>query len=183
MKHDLLAISANGLRSSMSINTLDLSFENLHLLNKKCTPNQIMLYQLSMSLHKIYNIDSWHLNFETITVIDQMILSSRQVNFQILRNNRRKIGLNTTANKIYHLNNQIGLERLNLNFAHFKKLSKIQFLKYGNTWSFRIWMPGVHSSPNGHESKSYEAVFGDVMAYLLLYNQLNYELNCEWKFL
>ena len=133
MKHDLLAISANGLRSCMSINTLDLSFEKLHLLNKKCTPNQIMLYQLSMSLHKIYNIDSWDLNFETITLIDQMILSSRQLNFQILRNNRRKIGLNTTANKLYHLNNQIGLERLNLNFAHFKKLSKIQFLKYGNT--------------------------------------------------
>ena len=137
-----------------------------------------MLYQLSMSLHKIYNIDSWHLNFETITVIDQMILSSRQVNFQILRNNRRKIGLNTTANKLYHLNNQIGLERLNLNFAHFKKLSKIQFLKYGNTWSFRIWMPGVHRSPNGHESMSYEAVFVDVLAYLLLYNQLN---NVLWN--
>ena len=78
-------------------------------------------------------IDSWNLNFETITVIDQMISTSRQVNFKILRNNRRKIGLNTTANKLYNISNLIGLERLNLEFVHFKKLSKIQFLKYGNT--------------------------------------------------
>ena len=132
-KHDLLAISANGLRACMSAKTFDLSFERLHVLNKKCTPNQIMLYQLSLSLYKLYNVDSWNLSFETITVIDQMSLTSRQVNFQILRNNRRKIGLNTTANKLYHISNQIGLDRLNLKFVHFKKLSKIQFLKYGNT--------------------------------------------------
>ena len=86
-----------------------------------------------MSLHKLYNVDDWNLDFETISVIDQMILTRRQINFQILRNNNRKIGLNTTANKFYHISNLIGLERLNLTFAHFKKLSKIQFLKYGNT--------------------------------------------------
>ena len=135
MKHDLLSISAKGLRACMSVNTFDLSFERLHILNKKCTPNQIMLYQLSISLHKIYNINSSDLEFETITVINQMILTSRQINFQILKNNRRKIVLNTTANKFYHISNLIGLERLNLKFAHFKKLSKVQFLKYGKTWS------------------------------------------------
>ena len=79
-----------------------------------------MLYQLSLSLHKLYNIDSWNLSFETITVIDQMILTSRQVNFKFLRNNRKKIGRNTTANKLYHISNLIGLERLNLEFVHFK---------------------------------------------------------------
>ena len=35
MKHDLLAISANGLRACMFVNTFDLSFEKLHVLNKK----------------------------------------------------------------------------------------------------------------------------------------------------
>ena len=133
MKHDLLAISANGLRACMSVNTFDLSFEKYHVLNKKCTPSQIMLYQLSLSLHKLYNVDGVDLSFEMITVIDQMILTSRQINFQILRNNRRKIGLNTTANKFYHISNQIGLNRLNFKFVHFKKLAKLQFLKYGKT--------------------------------------------------
>ena len=133
MKHDLLAISANGLRACMSVNTYDLSFERLHVLNKKCTPSQIMLYQLSLSLHKLYSVNSCLLDFETVTVIDQMILTSSQINFQILRNNTRKIGLNTTANKFYHIKNMIGLDRLNLKFVHFKKLSKLQFLKYGKT--------------------------------------------------
>ena len=97
-----------------------------------------MLYQLSLSLYKTYNVPEIGLNFETITVIDQMILTSRQVNFQILKNNRRKIGLNTTANKLYSINNLIGLDRLNLNFLHYKKLSKIQFLKNGKTW-LALW--------------------------------------------
>ena len=86
-----------------------------------------MLYQLSLSLYKIYNTDSSDLDFETITVIDQMILTSRQINFLILRNNRRKIGINTTANKLYSLNNLIGLDRLNLNFLHYKNLLKFNF--------------------------------------------------------
>ena len=30
---------------------------------------------------------------------------------------------------------QIGLEAINLSFVHFKKLIKIQFLKYGKTWT------------------------------------------------
>ena len=93
----------------------------------------LFLYQLSLSLFKEYNVDSDDLNFETLTLIDQMIFTSRQINFQILRNNRRKIGLNTTANKLYHLNNLIALERLNLKYVHFKKQAKVQFLKYGKT--------------------------------------------------
>ena len=132
LKQNLLSISACALRSCMH-NNRELSFERLHVINNKCTPNQIMLYQLSLSLYKTYNVPEIGLNFETITVIDQMILTSRQVNFQILKNNRRKIGLNTTANKLYSINNLIGLDRLNLNFLHYKKLSKIQFLKNGRT--------------------------------------------------
>ena len=132
LKQNLLSISACALRSCM-YNNLEMSFDRLHAINKKCTPNQIMLYQLSLSLYKTFNVPETGLNFEAITVIDQMILTSRQVNFQILKNNRRKIGINTTANKLYSLNNLIGLDRLNLNFLHYKKLAKIQFLKNGKT--------------------------------------------------
>ena len=114
-------------------NSYEISFERLHVLNKKCTPNQNMFYQLALSLYKFYNVDELGLNFETITLIDQMIFTSRQLNFQILRNNKRRIGLNTTANKFYQLNNKISLDRFNLKFVHFKKIAKIQFLKYGKT--------------------------------------------------
>ena len=37
------------------------------------------------------------------------------------------------ANKFYHINNEISLDMLNMNIAHYKKLCKIQYLKYGRT--------------------------------------------------
>ena len=62
-----------------------------------------------------------------------LICTSRQINFQIMRNFDSKIGMNTTANKLYHLNNLIGLNMLNLNFVHYKKLAKIQLKKNDST--------------------------------------------------
>ena len=41
--------------------------------------------------------------------------------------------MNTTANKLYHENNLISLDMLNLKFVHYKKLAKLQFLKNGKT--------------------------------------------------
>ena len=40
--------------------------------------------------------------------------------------------MNTTGNKLHHINNQIGLDMLNLKFVHYKKLAKFH-LKYGKT--------------------------------------------------
>ena len=61
-----------------------------------------------------------------------------ETNTQILRNFNVKIGMNTTENKLYHLNNVVGLNMLNNTFVHFKKLAKIQFLKYGNI-EYNFW--------------------------------------------
>ena len=41
--------------------------------------------------------------------------------------------MNTTVKKLYRVNKLIGLDTLNLQFVHLKKLMKIQFLKYGMT--------------------------------------------------
>ena len=93
----------------------------------------MMHYQISLKLHKLLNEHNNVLSFEHVTVMDQIVCTTRQINFQILRKFNSKIGMNTTANKLYHLNNTIGLNMLNLSFVHFKKLAKVQFLKYGNT--------------------------------------------------
>ena len=66
-------------------------------------------------------------------VVNQTICTSRQLKFQIFKNNKSKIGMNMTANKFYCITNQIGLDMLNMNFFHFKKLGKIQFLKFCKT--------------------------------------------------
>ena len=120
-------------RSCLMRDNYDVSFENIHLKCKKSTPSQITLYQSALKLHRTLNENLDNLNFEQITVFNQMICTGRQTNFQITRNNCFKIGMNTTSNKFYSLNNLIGLDRLNMAFVHFKKLAKIQFLKYGKT--------------------------------------------------
>ena len=101
--------------------------------SKKCTLGQIMLYKTSLKLHKVYNATENSLNTETIRLFEQLVCSRRQINFELYRDNALKIGMNTTANKFYHINKQIGLDTLNMNFVHFKKLMKLQFLKNGNT--------------------------------------------------
>ena len=70
-------------------------------------------------------------DFEAITVLNLMTVSSRQTMFLIFRNNSTKIGMNTTANKFYQLTGKIALNSLGLSFVNFKKLMKAQFLKYG----------------------------------------------------
>ena len=114
-------------------NNYDVSFENIHLKCKKSTPYQITLYQSALKLHKTVNENLEDLTFEQITVINQIICTSRQINFQICRSNCFKIGMNTTANKFFTISNVISLGMLNLNFVYFKKLAKIQFLKYDKT--------------------------------------------------
>ena len=71
---------------------------------------------------------------ETIRVIEQTVFTRRQLTFEIYRNNNSKIGMNTQANKFYHISKLIALDKLNLGYVHFKKIMKCQFLKYGKTW-------------------------------------------------
>ena len=92
-----------------------------------------MMYHISLKLHKLLNENGSGITFEQVTVMDQIVCTRRQLRVQILRNNRSKIGMNTTANKLYYVNNLISFDLLNKGFVLYKKLMKIQFLKYGNT--------------------------------------------------
>ena len=100
---------------------------------RKSSPKRIMSFQLSMKLFKLLNEHENGLTTEQAIIFDQMICTSRQITFKIYRNNQSKIGMNMTANGLYHMNDQIGFDMLNLTLVHFKKLAKIQFLKYGKT--------------------------------------------------
>ena len=133
MKQSLLSISANALRSCMLVNCSEVSFEMIHSICKKSTPKQIMLYPIALKLHRILTDLNEKCTFEHVTVLTNMVCTSRQTAFEILKDNNSKIGVNTTVNKLYHINKQISLLALGHNFVHFKKLMKIQFLKYGKT--------------------------------------------------
>ena len=132
LKHNLLSISANALRNCLGQEAINISFESLHKIHSKCTPNQIMSYQISLNLHRVLN-SVGPISIELVNVLDQIICGRRQMRFEIFRNNQFKIGMNTTANKFYYVSNKIGLDLLNLSYVHYKKIAKIQFLKYGKT--------------------------------------------------
>ena len=133
MKQSLLSVSANALRSCILVNCNEISFEKIHLICHKSTPKQIMLYQVALKLHKILEDFDVNCSFEHVTIISNIVSTTRQTTFEIIKDNRSKIGLNTTSNKLYHVNKQISLLALSYGFVHFKKLMKIQFLKYGKT--------------------------------------------------
>ena len=92
-----------------------------------------MSYQNALQLHKFVNSILIECNSEHSRVLKNVVCTSRQLNFEIIRDNNVKIGMNTTGNKFYHINKQISLSNLDLKFVHFKRLMKFQFLKNGNT--------------------------------------------------
>ena len=133
LKQSLLSISANALRSCMLSFNSEISFENIHKKCKKCTPTQIMFYQTSLQLHKSINEIYNCCTSEHTTLLNNIVCTGRQLKFEITRDNRGKIGMNTFSNKFYHVSKLIGLDTLNLTFVHFKKIMKVQFLKNGKT--------------------------------------------------
>ena len=133
MKQALLSISANALRSCMMSNSTELSFVKIHSMCYKCTPMQIMSYQAAIHLHKVLTEIPERCSTEHALLVNNVICPRRQLKFEMFRSNPSKIGINTLSNKFHQISKQISLDALNLNFVHYKKLMKIQFLKNGKT--------------------------------------------------
>ena len=129
LKQSLLSTSAYALRSCLNVND-ELSFVRLHEQCKKCTPKQIMLYKIALNVHKVLNDTAVSIKTETVRILEQTVFTRRQLTFKIYHNNQLRIGMNTNANKFYHINKLIGLEKLNYSYVHYKKIMKIQFLKF-----------------------------------------------------
>ena len=112
-KHDLLSTSALTLRSCLYLaNCNEILFINVHKFHKKCTPEQITNYQLSINLYRTINVHCYTLSTETVRVLDQIVCTRRQIFFETFRSNRFKIGMNATENKLHHISKQIVLKNL-----------------------------------------------------------------------
>ena len=105
-----------------------------------------MVYQMALKLHKLLNENTDDLDFEQITVIDQLVCTKRQLNFELLQNFRSKIGSNTTANKLYPLSKVISLSVLGLDYVHFLVIFSLTLMGH-----FKHNTPKQHS----HDSTMY----------------------------
>ena len=93
-------------------------FINLHKSCKRATPEELMMYKMSLCLFKLYNINFNPLEF--VGVNFNQILTRLQTDFFLLKNNTFKVGINSVSNRLYLLNNKIPLEWLNLSLNTFK---------------------------------------------------------------
>jgi hypothetical protein len=122
-----LAASAKAFKLCIKDYTVLYSYENIHTLTKRATPQQLSTFKHAILLFKLYN--------KTMSTSDwvkfnfQQILTSRQTNFMVIQNNNYKIGNNLLCNRLTHLNNKIPLYWFSLPFEKFKLNCKEKFLK------------------------------------------------------
>ena len=112
LRQQLLSVLANALRSCIINNANEISFINIHKINRKSTPDQIMLYQISLELHK--NLNNFFLNPSTqiAGTVNQIVCTGIQNYFEFYRTNWTKIGLNAIENKFYHIKKESPLTQL-----------------------------------------------------------------------
>ena len=126
LKGKLMSVSAKALKVCMYYPDPMISLENIHLLNKRATPNAMMKYNLGIQLYKLYNsrehsLEWLHLNLN-------QILTSRQSCFEIFKSNSIRVGLNALANRLANINGKIELSWLNLSYETFKIKCKKLFI-------------------------------------------------------
>ena len=68
-----------------------ISFERIHSINNRATPEKILLFKHSLSLFKLYNLNAPIIEWCALH-FDQ-ILTSRQTKLKIKKSNKLKVGL------------------------------------------------------------------------------------------
>ena len=126
LKNAILSASARALRVCLKNYDWYVSFEDLHAMAKRATPEKLMLYKLSLQLFKIFNysipVTEWDLLNQNI------IFTSRQTKFKTTKRNRLRMGMNTMSNRLWILNDKIPLDWLNLSLETFKIKMKSMFI-------------------------------------------------------
>ena len=126
LKQKLMSASAAPLKLTTSNYHRMISYESLHYLNKRATPQQITTYKHALLLHKTYNDDDMGLNWTNLFFNQQF--SSRELNVHFTNNAKYKIGKNIITNRFEILNGKVPLVWLNETFESFKIKCKVLLL-------------------------------------------------------
>ena len=84
LKQYLLAASSAALKLCENKAEIRISYETLHAINKRATPERMMIYKMSIQLHKIYN--SQNMNEDWIDLHIQQNYNERNDKVQIMPN-------------------------------------------------------------------------------------------------
>jgi hypothetical protein len=127
-RQQLLAASANALRSCLNYPNPYISYEKIHLAFKKSTPDLMDLYKIWLLLYKSINMTISNLDWADLNF--QMITTSRQTTIDFHRSCNYKIGNNILTNKFVCIKRKIQLDFLNLSYPSFKYKMRNIFLPY-----------------------------------------------------
>ena len=126
IKQQMLAASAYALKMINNVSDLRISYQQLHVQEKRATPMSFARYKLAIQLYKIYNkLDE---NNDWIDMNEQQNFNARNEYFHINDASRTKIGRNTLCNRLPCLNGNIKLDWLNLSLIAFKLKAKSLYL-------------------------------------------------------
>ena len=81
-------------------------------------PEAFMSYKLAIQLYKLYN--SVNHSLEWVSLNLNQILTTRQINYIIMKTNKTKVGLNILSNRLHSINGLIPLTWLNQSICTFK---------------------------------------------------------------
>ena len=127
LKRNLFTASANALKVCTPFYDNSISYDLLHTINERATPEMFMQYKHAIQLYKIFNLKEPPLDWISLN-FDQFV-SRRQTKFKILQNQKYKIGNNILSNRLCVINGRIGLDWLNLSLPSFKIKCKRLFLQ------------------------------------------------------
>ena len=126
LKQCLLSASASALRMISGNYDKMISFNQLHTLNKRATPTQIMTYKHSLLLHKIFNNPMYTKDWLSLNF--QQTFNARINTLNLVDTSRLKIGKNIAVNRLILINGKIPYDWLNLTWNLFKIKCKGLFL-------------------------------------------------------
>ena len=113
LKQKLLAASSQVLRISTRNFDRMTSYQRLHSIAKRATPDQICQYKHALLLHKTYNDSDQGKEWLALNINQNF--NARNPKFISADTSNYKIGRNITSNRLRSVNNKINLADLNDN--------------------------------------------------------------------
>ena len=105
LKQKLLSSSAKAITVCVKYCTRDVSFNDLHALYHRATPENVLSYKMAISLYRLYNSEIYSL--EWVSLNCNQIITSRQTKIISSKAHIKPVGINALANRFYILNNTI----------------------------------------------------------------------------
>ena len=128
LKQKLLSASAAPLKYTIRNYDNMISFDKLHYLNQRATPNQLTTYKHALLLHKTYNDENMALNWQNLFF--NQYFNDRDPLVKFFNNSKYKVGNNILSNRFTTLNGKILLSWLNLSYVTYKIKCKHKFMEY-----------------------------------------------------